>query len=250
VLAATTVSPTAAQESGGDTRVAVQKVRDVLTVWSVGQAPRENASHTYVLTHGLCGADDRFGKMAQALLAQDPKANVLVVDWSPGADKRIVGFPNPCAAADRIDLTGDMLGVFLTRLAKKKCFDPAQATFIGESFGNGVNHRAAICLRKNGLKKAGRALVLNPAPSCSGYPTPLFTVPFVQSIAFSSESWLDARSAIANKRVLLKSPSAGQLDQHSHGMRWLQEHLNAGEPIGSLFAPGKSKIGSLAGASN
>jgi hypothetical protein len=250
VFVSTAIGQVAAQDSVADTRVAVRKVQDVLTLWSVGRAPRENASHTYVLTHGLCGVDDRFYSMGQALLARNPEANVLVVDWSAGADRKIARLPNPFAAADRIDLTGDMLGVFLTKLSKKKCFDPTQATFIGESFGNCVNHRAALCLRKNGLKKAERAVVLNPAPSCAGYQTPLFTVPFKQSIACMSDSCLDARGAIANKRVLLKSPNPDQLGQHTQGMRWLQERIDAGEQIGSLFAPGKNKLGSLAGISN
>jgi hypothetical protein len=235
IVIAVLSAPGAAQEAAPSDCVRVQHVNDVVTVYSVGRAPCEKASHTYILTHGMGGVDDRFYALGQAIHAQDADANILVVDWSAGANRTIARIPNLLATADRIDLTGDLLGSCLTKLAKKKCFDPAQATFIGESFGNCVNHRAALVLRKNGLPKANRALVLNPAPASSSYPTPLFTVPFKQSIAYVSDSWLDSRQVITNKKVLLKPTGKGPIEQHTYGMHWLQEHLHAGETIASLF---------------
>lgn len=235
------VGSAVAQESATSKRVEIHKVKDVVTVWSLSCVPRAKATHTYILTHGLGGVDDRFYDMGHAILAQAADVSVLVVDWSAGADRTFARIPNPLAAADRIDVTGDLLGVFLTKLSTKKCFDPTQATFIGESFGNCVNHRAALCLRKNGLKKPERALILNPAPCTAGYQTPMFTVSFRQSIAYVSDSWLDSRASIANKRVLLKSNTRSPIDQHTHGMRWLQERLDAGDPVGSLFVPTNGK---------
>jgi hypothetical protein len=245
LILATAIGPIAAQESTPGKRIEIHRVDDVVTVWSLGHAPAAKATHAFVLTHGLGGIDERFYEMGQAILKQYPDANVLVVDWSPGAVRKIARIPNPLAAADRIDLTGDLLGLFLTRLHKKNGFDPTQATFIGESFGNCVNHRAALCLRKNGLKKPQCAVVLNPAPA-AGYQTPVFTVAFKQSIACVSDSLLDTRAAIANKRVLLKPDSRGQIDQHTHGMRWLQARIDAGESIGSLFTAAKTNPSSLA----
>lgn len=245
IILATTIGPSAAQDSPPGKRIQVHSVNDVVTVWCLGRAPSAKATHAFILTHGLGGIDDRFYELGQAILKQHPDATVLVVDWSPGADRKIARIPNPLAAADRIDLTGDLLGVFLAKLHKKNCFDPTQATFIGESFGNCVNHRTALCLRKNGLKKPERALVLNPAPS-AGYQTPVFTVAFKQSIACVSESLLDTRAPIANKRVLLKPDGRGQVHQHTHGMRWLQERIDAGDEIGSIFTAAKTNSSSLA----
>lgn len=234
IILATTIGRSSAQGSTAGQRVEVHRVADVVTVWSLGQATREKVTHTYLLTHGLGGIDERFYAMGQAILKQHPDANVLVVDWSPGADRTFAKIPNPLAAADRIDVTGDVLALYLTKLHKMKCFDPAQATFIGESFGNCVNHRAALGLRKHGLKKPEHALVLNPAPY-AGYQTPVFTVAFKQSIACVSDSLLDTRGVIASKRLLLKPDSRGQIEQHTHGMRWLQARIDAGDPVGTLF---------------
>jgi hypothetical protein len=230
VILAGSIDPCRAQEASDDK---VQHVKDILTVWSLTRAPSEKPSHTYILTHGFGGIDDRFFDMGRVILEKDKNANVLVVDWSPGANQAVMRIPNPLAAANRIDLTGDMLSVLLTKLHKKNCFDPEQATFIGESFGNCVNHRAALSIRKNGLKKPERALVLNPAPY-AGYQTPVFTVAFKRSIACVSESVLDSRAAIANQRIALKT-GGGPIEQHTHGMRWLQSRLDAGDSVSTLF---------------
>jgi hypothetical protein len=229
------IGAAAAQESTAGKRVEIYKVKDIVTVWSIDAAPSDKATHTYILTHGLGGVDYRFFDLGNAIRAKQPDVNVLVIDWTPGADRTIAKIPNPLAAANRIDLTGEVVASYLTKLNKRKCFDPTQATFIGESFGNCINHRTAVCLRKNGLPKVERALVLNPAPCTSGYQTPLFTVAFKQSIAYVSDSWLDSRGRIANKQVLLKPDSRGQIEQHQYGMLWLQQRLDAGESVGTLF---------------
>jgi hypothetical protein len=235
------IGPAVSQESPAGKRVEIHKVKDIVTVWSIDAAPSDKAAHTYIITHGLGGVDDRFFDLGAAIRATQADVNVLVIDWTPGSDCTIARVPNPLAAANRIDLTGEVVGSYLTKLSKKKCFDPAQATFIGESFGNCINHRTAVCLRKNGLQKAERALVLNPAPCTSGYSTPLFTVAFKQSIACVSESWLDSRGRIANKQVLLKPDSRGQIEQHQYGMRWLQRRLEAGDSVATLFVSADSK---------
>jgi|ERR1043165_229733 hypothetical protein len=218
-------------------RVQIHQVKDILTIYSIGKAPAANvAKHTYILTHGVGGVDERFFDMGQAIVAKDPDAQVLVVDWSPGADRRIAKIPNPIAAANYIDLTGDLLGVYLVKLHKKQCFYPEQATFIGESFGNCVNHRAALCLRKSGLAKPARALVLNPAPY-AGYHTPVFTTAFKQSLSCVTDSPLDSRCVVTHKCMRLNPDSSGPVAQHTFGMSWLQRRIDGGDAIATLFAP-------------
>ena len=115
VIFATAIGSGTAQEPMAGKRFEIHRVADVVTVWSLGHSPSVKAMHAYVLTHGLCGIDDRLFEMGQAILKQHPDVNVFVVDWSPGADRRVARVPNPVAAANRIDLTGDLLGVFLTK---------------------------------------------------------------------------------------------------------------------------------------
>ncbi|MBI3823545.1 MAG: hypothetical protein HY289_12820 [Planctomycetes bacterium] len=237
VLAMSVIGPLSAQEPAQ--RCEVRKVDRIITLWSVGRMPCANPSHTYVLSHGLGGVDDRFFNMGQSIRKREPNALVLVADWTAGADKKIANAPNPFAAGNNIDITGEMLGKFLVELHGAKCFDPAKATFIGESFGNGVNHRAAMAVRKTTQVKAQRALVLNPAPGTSGVQTPIFKVPFTQSLSCVTDSCYDSRDPICNKMKLLRPIGQSQIEKHTYGMRWLQESIDAGTPIESHFVPAK-----------
>jgi hypothetical protein len=206
-----------------------------MTLWTLDHEPKANPSHTYVLTHGLCGIDDRFDTLGRMLLTKNPNANVLVLDWTCGADKKLLKAPNPFAAAECIDTTGNALGITLARLAKKGCFDPKQATFIGESFGNWVNHRAAIILRKEGLGKVDRAFALNPASEFGGYAPPPIKANFNQSVACISDSTLDTRDAIAQRLIVLRPSGNGQIERHTAGMDWLLNSVRAGEDLGTHF---------------
>ena len=233
-VAASTINQISAQEKATE-RVEIKKIADVLTLWSVGGEPRANATQSFVITHGLGGVDDRFFDLGKGIRAQDPQANVFVVDWSPGAKKKIGPVPNPRAAAVQIDPTGDALGTLLAKLGKKGHFDPAKATFIGESFGNYVNNQAGVTVAKS-MKKCNRILVLNPASAAGGYQPPLVKATFAQSVVFVSESWLDTRESIANKSFMLQPGTDDAFKQHTYGMQFVQDKVNAGKTIDSLFA--------------
>jgi hypothetical protein len=202
IVAAGAVRPAfAADRPIPSTPVEVKTVPDVLTLWSLGHEPRADASHTYVVTHGLGGIQDRFFDLGKAILAADPQANVLVVDWSPGAVRTIGPFANPWAAAGQIDPTGDALGALLATLRMRHAFNPEAATFIGESFGNYVNNRAAEFLRQTGAGKVRRGLLLNPASENGGYRPPLVKLNYTHSVSFVSPSLFDTRQEMVLGRT-------------------------------------------------
>jgi hypothetical protein len=217
----------------------VKKVPGVLTLLSLGHEPRKQAAHTYVITHGLNGKLERFVDLAQAILRAEPGANVLVVDWSPGAAQHLgVGsmrLPNFLAVALRIDPTGDALGTVLAALHEQGLFRAAEATFIGHSFGNYVNNRAAQALRKAKLGKVKRGLLLNPATAKGSYTPPVVRENYTQSVCLVTPSALDTHRDIADRRVDLKTPSNDGLAQHTFGVLWLRQWTQAGKAIGALF---------------
>jgi hypothetical protein len=213
----------------------VAKTAGVLTLWSLGHAPRTAPSHTFLITHGLGGIQDRFFDLGKRIGARDSRANVLVVDWSPGAIEKIGSFPNPWAAAKQIDPSGDALGKLLVKLEKKRLFSPQAATFIGESFGNYVNNRAAELILKAVGTKVQRALALNPASERGGYQPPLLRQTFQQSVAFVTASLFDTRHDIAHALVVLTTTTTNPFAQHTYGIQWLLERVQAGEDPDSCF---------------
>lgn len=235
ILAAQAVdaaSPPPAKKGGA--AVELFKSPDVVTIWSL-QQPLDNAAHTFIITHGLSGSEKRFFELGWAILALEPGANVLVIEWDPAKKERIGAFGNPWAAAKRIDLTGDALGSALADLHKKKSLDLGKTTFIGESFGNYVNHRAALALGKAGCGKVHGALALNPASELGGYEPPLLTHTYIHSVAFVSDSILDTRKPIAARTVHLKTSSDDAFVQHTYGLEWLHAKTMAGERVHTHF---------------
>jgi len=231
-------------------RVEVKKVPGVLTLLSLGHKPRRQAAHTYVITHGMNGIQHRFFDLARAIYLAEPRANVLVVDWSPGAmrtmvvelsDRVSLRFSNPRAVARLINPTGDALGAVLARLHQQRRLNATEATFIGESFGNYVNNRAAACLRKAKLGKVKRGLLLNPANEKGGYRPPIVRENYTQSVSFVSPSLFDTRLEIADRLVDLETETIDPFAQHTYGVYWLRQRTQAGNDIGSLF--GRSKPG-------
>jgi hypothetical protein len=217
----------------------VKKVPGVLTLLSLGHAPRKQAAHTYVITHGLNGNQERFFDLARAIRRAEPGANVLVVDWSPGAAQYLVldnvRVPNFLAVASRVNPTGDALGTVLAALHQQGIFRVAEATFIGESFGNYVNNRAAQALRKAKLGKVKRGLLLNPASAWGGYRPPVVRENYTESVCFVTPSFFDTREEIADRRVDLKTQSDNDITQHTFGVLWLRQWTQAGKAIGALF---------------
>lgn len=217
----------------------VHNTPGVVTLWSLCK-PTESAAHTYVITHGLSGIEARFFELGQAIQAKEPGAQVLVVEWDPAKKERIGAHGNPWAAAKRIDPTGDALGSVLSDLHKKKSIDLSRTTFIGESFGNYVNHRAVVVCRQADFGKVHGALILNPASELGGYTPPLMEQAYTHSVAFVSASILDTRKAIAAKTVKLKTNSDDPFAQHTFGLEWLHATVVAGNRISSHFAETKA----------
>src|SRR5262249_11433999 len=131
--------------------------------------------------------------------------------------------------------TGDALAALLLALRDQGRFNPAKATFIGESFGNYVNNRAAEALRTAKAGRVARGVLLNPASANGGYRPPVVRGNYNRSISFVSPSMLDTRQEIADRLVNLKTDSDDPSLQHTFGVRWLQQRSEAGNDIDSLF---------------
>ncbi|MBI3823549.1 MAG: hypothetical protein HY289_12840 [Planctomycetes bacterium] len=219
--------------------VEIATIKNVVTVWSVGGKLHRHASHTFVITHGHNGVDARFFALGREVLAKNPGANVFVVDWSAGSKELL-----PQWTAPNIDKTGNALGTVLLKLSKNGCFDPAKATFIGESFGNYVNNRAAVAIGKKTRGQVQRALVLNPASRNGGYKLPNIATAFKQSVAHVTDSFCDTRDEIAHITVHLNPATKDPFQQHNFGMQSLQTKVAAGESIDSLFT--RAALGQIA----
>ena len=76
----------------------VESVPDVLTLYNVGPT-LQPGQHTYLITPGLAGGDPdpsdyltgqpRYLELAQSIVAAEPDANVLLLDWSPTAPRTV-----------------------------------------------------------------------------------------------------------------------------------------------------------------
>jgi len=230
--AAETASP--GRGETGRASVELYRHADVVTVFGL-EKPPSDPKHTYILTHGLGGIEERFFELGRLILSLEPGAVVLVIEWDPAQKERLGDFGNPWAAAKRIDPTGDALGAALADLHKKKIIDARKTTFIGESFGNYVNHRAAVALGKAGCGKAYGALVLNPASELGGYEPPLLTETYHHSVAFISDSLFDTQQSIGRQTVRLTTTCKDPFVQHTFGMRWLRSRILAGERVHTHF---------------
>jgi predicted outer membrane repeat protein len=219
-----------------------------VAVYSSG-TPVTNPSHTYVVSHGLGGLSstyanghpNRWFALANALRAADPQANVFVVDWTPGADQAVpaVGIPLPWPASASIDQSADAIQAILQNDVKNQggtqvVFNPANTTFIGESFGNDVLARVASDFQSKGLGQIGTGLIYNPANNMGGYAVPDFTKVFTQSMAFITPSVFDQQHVVANYVFPLNDVPAGTTFHfpltfsyyaHTHGVVWLGNQI-------------------------
>ena len=202
-----------------------------------------NPDRTFVISHGLGGNQDRFFLLAEAIREVDPKANVFVVDWTPGAkqtfDTIIGNPPDPFGAVPFIDPDGDKVTNILTPLVKSGAIKPSTTTFVGESFGNDLLGRVAKDFQTSGLGKVGNALVFNPASNASTYSVPDFSKLYVHPTAFITDSNFDEKNVSAEYRLKLNDlppeqpPDDTQL--HINGINWLTNQLK----IPSLQTMGK-----------
>jgi len=196
--------------------------RSLVQIWFAG--PRRNVGGPcFVITHGMGGtlAGDHFHRLAAAIRKSFPRAGVVRLDWSEKASAKFGGFPNPWKVAESIDKVGDQAALVL----KKEGFNPANTTFIGESFGNWVNARIA-----NQLGGVEGILALNPAHEGGGYAPPNLCKHAKRSWSFHTYSIFDTTLEIADGDFWLETrPGASQVNQHVAGIDWLAARIEAGD---------------------
>ncbi len=152
----------------------------------------DQAHPTFVITHGMGGtkSGDRFHQLADSICKAISECNVLLIDWSKQSCRTAwFGIPNPLAVAQNIDPVSKEASQLLMSLP----IDPAQTTFIGESFGNCVNARIAETI-------GGRCRILafNPANDAGGYKTPDLRACSDVAWSFQTYSMFDTQDSIAD----------------------------------------------------
>ena len=188
------------------------------------ERPFVNSRPTFVITHGLGGteAGDRFHQLADAICEAIPGSNVLMVDWSQDSIRKtqMLSLPVPWTVAWNIDPVAKEAIGLLNALQ----VDPAQTTFIGESFGNCVNARIA-----ERLGRQGKILAFNPANPAGGYATPNLRLCAEMSWSFHTYSVFDSLDPIAHAEVFLETPAnTPDTDQHTAGVAWLAARVQSG----------------------
>jgi hypothetical protein len=208
------------------------QVPNYVAVYQLGNLA-SNPDHTFVISHGLGGNQQRFFDLASAIRAVDPSANVFVVDWTPGAKQTfdtIPGNPNdPFGAVPFIDPDGDKVKNILAPLVNNGKIKLSTTTFIGESFGNDLLGRVAKDFQTSGKGTVGNALAFNPASNGSCYSVPNLAKLYAHSTAFITGSLFDEKNVSAEYRLKLNDLPPGQLADdtqlHIHGVPWLTKQL-------------------------
>jgi hypothetical protein len=201
----------------------------VVTLKTMGESATSKPTHIYVITHGMGGLSERFLDLARTIKKLEPAALVLIVDWTPGATKGIGSVPTPWAVAPQIDPTAAALAELLVPQQQKSDLSDGKITMIGESFGNYVNFQVAAALRKNGSGPVALALAFNPANELGGYQPPDLGKMFQRSASFHTASPFDTQRRIAQFTLKLETASDDAFEQHTFGIRWLQERLVSGD---------------------
>jgi hypothetical protein len=176
----------------------------------------------YLVTHGMNGVclGDRFHTLAETISAFLPQANVVMVDWSDAARSRWLGLNLPFVVALKVDAVGDEASEMLCNLG----FDAANATLIGESFGNYVNAKIA-----SNFGHVDRMLAMNPASEVGGYPIPDLRQCSRRSYSFHTYSFFDTRVSLAHTSVFLETPpEATGIEQHTAGIARLTATIGEG----------------------
>jgi hypothetical protein len=182
---------------------------------------------TYIITHGWRKGASDMADLAQRSASHCSSCNVLRVNWKKGAATVIV---NPQGAAENIEPAGQEAYNKLSQLFGQS-FDWNQVTFIGHSFGNGVNK---VISQAAGRK--GQAIVLDPANYWGGY-DPRFSN-FYQggSLAVITDSLADngpcwPRSSprrIADRQLHLPSDIGG--NGHGRALECFTEQIDPCSP--------------------
>ncbi len=177
----------------------------------------------YVITHGMGGTcdGDRFHLLATQIKRNFPQANVYLVDWSEGAIQKLFGVNSPWHVSRHINPVGDDLASQLMDLG----IVAERSTFIGESFGNYVNHRIA-----EKLKSVRRILAMNPASELGGYTPPDLRKHTDCAWALHTRSVWDTRLDLSDRGFLLQTPEKSTpTEMHTYGIHWLRHRLEQGD---------------------
>lgn len=195
----------------------------------------------YLVTHGMNGVrlGDRFHSLAETIAMFLPEANVVLVDWTDAARSKWLGLDLPFVVALKVDAVGDEASEMLCNLG----FDAANATLIGESFGNYVNAKIA-----SNFEHVDCMLAMNPASQVGGYPIPDLRRCSRRSYSFHTYSFFDTRGSLAHASVFLETPpDATGIEQHTSGIGrltatigdgsrgWLDVNLMAAEDSSDRF---------------
>ncbi len=259
----------------------VATVPKVLTLYQVGGGSGLVAgAPTYLVTPGLGGqafgggAGTRYLDLANAIAAAEPNANVLLLDWSPEAPQTFfVGAAGPSAntlvKTDGINPTADALYGVLAGLQAQGLFNPASATFMGETFGNAVNDRVAAEFRGAGLGVVDDAMVFDPPNEISGYDLRDLGANFQYTYTFETCLILDShlKLGLAHAQIISTSATHGppalndapppnftiyedfsSEKDAEQGVLWLASRLTAGDA--SWLTPQSSLVNQLAQADN
>lgn len=199
---------------------------DTVNVIAVQNNP--NPTHSFVITHGNGGIRYDFYQLANIIKVKFPDANVYLVDWSEGATN--IGPDLPWISQMNIESVGDAV------YQQLKMVDFTNTTFIGESFGNYVNNRIAENFYRLNKEKVDKIMAFNPASAFGGYWPPDLTKYSTQSWSFHTYSLADTSLDIAQHRMLLEWPDGyGNLAQHTWGIKWLLNLLEANDSSWLLF---------------
>jgi pimeloyl-ACP methyl ester carboxylesterase len=164
---------------------------------------------TIIVTHGWHGTEDeaRFRSMASKLAEAYPDRNVVRVMWQKGADQVL-----PWWASENIPAVADRAVTLLTEAGYTRW---AETTYVGESFGNGVNARISQI-----APAKGNALILN-AANPLGYPwgrEPDYRSAFNSSISIQTWDVADDGSNAGNRSILYRDPREDYCDIHGCNM--------------------------------
>ena len=195
----------------------------------------------YLVTHGMNGtcSGDRFHMLAETIWTFLPEASVVLVDWTEAARGEWLGLNLPFVVALQVDVVADEASEMLCNLG----FDAANATLIGESFGNYVNAKIA-----SNFGKVDRMLAMNPAAELGGYPIPDLRRCSRRAYSFHTYSLFDTRVSLAHAAVFLETPpGATGIEQHTSGIArltttigeasrgWLEANLVAADDSPERF---------------
>ena len=180
---------------------------------------------TYIITHGWRKGASDMADLAQRSASHCSSCNVLRVNWKKGAATVIV---NPQGAAENIEPAGQEAYNKLSQLFGQ-LFDWNQVTFIGHSFGNGVNK---VISQAAGRK--GRAIVLDPANYWGGYDPRFSNFYPGGSLAVITDSWGDngpcwpSPRRIADRQLHLHSDIGG--NGHGRALECFTEQIDPCSP--------------------